>query len=98
MSWFDEGTAMVAGSIMGTRKIVTKKIGEVVFDAPGMLGDVVEVWCKSRKEGRTSLTLDCRAVVRRDAENPLQICHANVVYVAIDDEGRPRAWGGSGGG
>ena len=93
MSWIDEATAMTAMKVMHTKNLVTKKFGEVVFEAPGMLGDIVEIWCKPAKFGNTSLTLDCRAVVRReDAVEAREICRSTVVYVALDSEGRPRRW------
>ena len=93
LSWIDEAGAMAAMKIMTTRSLVTKKLGEVVFDAPALPGDIVEIWCKSHKEGRTSLTLDCSVVVRHVATDALrQICTCTVVYVAIDEQGRPRAW------
>jgi acyl-CoA thioesterase YciA len=93
MGWIDEATAMAAIKIMRTRNVVTKKFGEVVFEAPGLLGDLVEIWCRPSREGSTSLTLDCRVVVRRDLPGDArQICRSSVVYVALDDEGRPKAW------
>jgi acyl-CoA hydrolase len=91
MGWIDEATAMTAMRVMRTRNVVTKKFGEVVFDAPGMLGDLVEIWCRPSREGRTSLTLDCRVIVRREAGDR-QISRSNVVYVALDDAGLPRPW------
>jgi acyl-CoA hydrolase len=95
MSWLDEGTAQVAMERMGTRNIVTKKFGEIVFQNPGQLGDSVEIWTRVEREGRTSLTLDCRVLVRGyspEQEKRRQICHCSVVYVALDEEGRPRPW------
>jgi acyl-CoA hydrolase len=93
MSWIDEATAMTAMRAMRTRNVVTKKFGEVVFDAPGLLGDLVEIWCRSSREGTTSLTLECRVVVRREnGDRVQQICRSSVVYVALDSQGRPRAW------
>lgn len=95
MGWLDEGTAQIAMRIMGTRNIVTKKFGEVVFDHPGRLGDSVELWCRVEHEGTTSLTLDCRVLVRGvppESGPPRQICHCCVVYVALDDAGRPKPW------
>ena len=76
-------------------RLVTKKISEVVFDEPGLLGDVVEIWCKAIRLGRTSVTLDCRMLVRREregAETIRQICHCEIVYVALNEEGRPTSW------
>ena len=93
MSWIDEALAMMAMARMGTKNIVTKKFGEIVFDAPGLLGDVVEIWCQSREEGTTSLSMDCRVVVSRGEPARLeQISSSSVVYVALDDEGRPCSW------
>jgi len=99
MAWLDEASAMVAMQIMGTKRVVTKKFGEIVFDAPGELGDVVEIWCREEKRGRSSLALDCRVVVQRGGGVPgdvggavEQISHSDVVYVSIDPSGRPTRW------
>jgi acyl-CoA hydrolase len=97
MSWIDEASAMMAMSIMRTKSLVTKKFGEVIFEAPGRLGDVVEIWCKTAREGTTSLTLDCKAVVWGDVAEasrtePREICRSTVVYVALDENGRPQPW------
>jgi acyl-CoA thioesterase YciA len=93
MAWMDEATVMTAMRIMKTKRIVTKKFGEVVFEAPGMLGDLVEIWCRSDHEGTTSLTLDCRVFVRSvGSDEARQICRSTVVYVALDEEGRPKPW------
>lgn len=93
MGWMDEGTAHVATRLMKTKHIVTKKFGEVVFDHPGKLGDTVEIWCRAEKKGRTSLTLGCLVLVREVAPESLrQICHSDVVYVALDSSGKPREW------
>jgi acyl-CoA hydrolase len=97
MAWIDEATAMAAMRLMKSKNIVTKKFGEVVFDAPGKVGDFVEIWCRPEAEGRTSLTLDCRALVRTiQPEGVKQICRSTVVYVALDSSGRPRRWKDSG--
>lgn len=93
LAWIDESSAMVAMRIMGTKRVVTKKFGETVFAAPGHVGDLVEIWCRPEHEGRTSLTLDCRVLVRSvGPERLTEICRSNVVYVSLDDEGRPAPW------
>jgi len=93
MAWLDEATAMAAMRVMKTKRIVTKKFGEVVFDAPGLLGDYVEIWCRPEHEGTTSLTLDCRVLVRSiEPQGVRQISSSTVVYVAIDAQGRPKPW------
>jgi acyl-CoA hydrolase len=93
MSWLDEASAMAAMQIMGTRRVVTKKFGEIVFDAPGKLGDVVEIWCKRARVGRTSLTLSCTVVVQCGGSDDVQqIGHSDVVYVALDEDDKPTPW------
>jgi acyl-CoA hydrolase len=93
MAWIDEATAMSAMRIMRTNRLVTKKFGEVVFEAPGLLGDSVEIWCRPEHEGTTSLTLDCRVLVRKvHTDEAREICRSTVVYVALDESGRPKPW------
>jgi len=93
MRWLDEATGLVACRIMGTKSIVTKKFGEVLFEYPGMLGDSVEIWCRVAREGTTSLTLEARVLVRGVAPEILhEICRSTVVYVALDEGGRPTPW------
>ncbi len=95
MSWLDEGVAQVAMNIMGTTNIVTKKFGEIVFQNPGRLGDSVEIWCLEESRGRSSLTLDCRVLVRGCEQHERRvICHSTVVYVALNESGRPKQWSG----
>ena len=80
MSWIDEVLAAAAMNLMGTKNIVTKKFGEIVFDAPGLLGDVVEIWYRPVKDGGTSLSMDCRVVVGRgEPSMPEQISSSPVV-------------------
>ncbi|HVR73277.1 MAG TPA: acyl-CoA thioesterase, partial [Planctomycetota bacterium] len=72
---------------------VTKKFGEVVFEAPGLLGDLVEIWCRPEREGTTSLTLDAKVLVRTiPSDETKVICRSTVVYVALDEEGKPWPW------
>jgi len=95
MSWLDAGVAQVAMHIMGTTNIVTKKFGEMVFHHPGKIGDSVEIWCRVDVEGKSSITLDCRVLVRKcedGIESVRQICHCSVVYVALDERGQPTSW------
>lgn len=93
LSWIDEAVAMIAMKKTGTKNLVTKKISEVVFNAPGLLGDVLEIWCKPKKLGNTSITLDCNVTVWRCNEQlQLNICSCTIIYVAIDHNGKPSVW------
>ena len=99
VSWMDEASAIFAGEAMRTRRIVTKKISELVFNQPANLGDLIEIWCKVVREGTTSLTLNVIAV-RRSSKNEdddflaqvAEICASEFVFVSVDANGLPKAW------
>ena len=93
LSWIDEAVAMIAMKKTGTKTLVTKKISEVIFNAPGLLGDVLEIWCKPSNLGKSSITLECKVTVWRSKEQlQLNICECSIIYVAIDENGRPLVW------
>lgn len=99
VSWMDEASAIFAGEQMHTRRVVTKKISELLFNEPANLGDLLEVWCKTVKEGNTSLTVSVK-VVRRSSRGdmgeaqtpPAQVCASEFVFVAVDKNGQPCPW------
>jgi len=93
LSWIDEGAAMLAMKIMGTQRIVTKKLSEVIFESPAMLGDIMEIWCKPERYGRSSLGLSVLATVCRDAaDDRSTTCRCDIVFVALDEHGKPCPW------
>ena len=95
LSWIDEAMAMLAMRTMQSQDIVTKKISQVNFLAPGLLGDILEIWGRDIKRGRSSLTMHCKIVVRRaheDSEQLISICECTILFVAIDRQGKPRVW------
>lgn len=72
------------------RKVVTVAIDSLVFRQPIRIGDLIILNAEVTYTGRTSL----EAEVQVQAENPLtgERTHTNaayLVYVALDDEGRP---------
>ncbi len=72
------------------RPVVTVAVDSMSFNAPVHIGDIVTATAKVTGVGRTSLEV----TVRVEAEDPLtgQRVHtstAHLVYVALDDEGRP---------
>ncbi|MCJ8343973.1 acyl-CoA thioesterase [bacterium] len=93
LSWIDEASAMFAMDIMQTRKILTKKISEVIFINPALLGDMIQFWCNVTREGNSSLTMEL--VVRTknvDTRQQRDILTCEIVYVAVDDLGKPFPW------
>lgn len=70
VAWIDEGTAIYASCQMNARRIVTKKISELIFNQPAKLGDMLEIWCKVVHPGRTSLTISTIVTRRSFADDP----------------------------
>ena len=85
----------LAGAIAAHRRypgrFVTKAIREVVFIAPVYVGDVVSLYGEPIKEGRTSLTVRVEVEAERFGrpEQRVKVTEAEVIYVAVDGEGRP---------
>lgn len=65
MKWADEATVVYAMCQMGTQQVVTLKVSEITFKNPSKSGDVLEFWTRTKRVGRTSLTVEC-AVIRKD--------------------------------
>jgi len=72
------------------RKVVTTAMREVKFIAPVFVGDLVSFYTETLKIGRTSITV--RVTVEAVRANPpheaVRVTQAEVVYVAIDANGK----------
>ena len=77
------------------KKFVTKAFHEVVFVAPVHLGDLVTFYTRTIRVGTTSITVDVEVEVERlgftGTREIVQVTQAEVVYVAVDADGRPTA-------
>jgi acyl-CoA thioesterase YciA len=81
----------VAASRQATKNFVTRAMHEVGFIAPVYVGDVVSFYTTVLQEGKTSITVRVEVEAER-AKQPRQqvrVTEAEVVYVAIDENGRP---------
>ena len=90
LSLIDQAGAIAAHRI-GVGRVVTVSMREVVFKHPVRVGDIVSCYAEVRAVGRTSVTVSVRVTANRptDARRSVEVTHAEVVYVAIDDTGRP---------
>lgn len=92
MSYID-----LAGGIEARRqspkKFVTKAMHEVVFVAPVYLGDLVTFYTRTIRIGRTSITVSVEVEAERlgvrGTKEAVRVTEAEVIYVAIDETGRP---------
>src|SRR5437764_14458849 len=89
----------LAGGIEARRQspktFVTKAMREVVFVAPVHLGDLVTFYTSTVKRGKTSITVEVEVEVERlgpcGNKEVLRVTEAEVVFVAVDDNGGPTA-------
>ena len=72
---------------------VTAAMDEMVFLAPVHVGDIVRTLGTVNWTGRSSLEIGVRVEAQpwgSAADEPVHVASAYFVFVAIDDEGRPR--------
>lgn len=91
LSQMDVGGGIYASKIAKSRA-VTVAIDAMNFRKPVYIGDVVSVHANTVRVGKTSITVHIEAwVMRRDETHSILVTDGNFTYVAIDDQGRPRA-------
>ena len=71
-------------------RFVTVAMKEVEFVAPVYVGDIVSFYTRTVRVGKTSITVHVEVEAeRRDDGRAVKVTEAEVVYVAVDDQGRP---------
>lgn len=87
----------IAGSIPAVLRargrVVTVAVEYMHFRKPVRRGDMVSVYAEVSRAGRSSVTVDVEVCVDRNPAQPetLAVADARLVYVAVDEQGRPRA-------
>jgi acyl-CoA thioesterase YciA len=73
------------------RNFVTVSMNQVVFKQPVYVGDVVSYYTSTVRIGTTSVTVkvEVEAQRERDPNQKVPVTEAEIVYVAVDDQGRP---------
>jgi len=90
MRWLDEAAAMYAICQLKTKRMVTLKVSELLFKNPGYQGDVVEFFCKTVKVGKSSFTVGVTAKTKEIDKPSREIVTAELVFVTINEFGKPR--------
>ncbi len=85
-----------AGAVAAIRhhcpKLVTVAMDKVIFDKPVHVGDLVSFYAEVCRVGRTSITARVTVVADRESSGEkVTVTTAEVTYVHVDSEGRPRA-------
>ena len=90
LSYIDQAGAVEAKR-HSEKKLVTVAMHEVKFLAPVFVGDLVSFYTETVRIGKTSITVRVTVEARRGVEphETVRVTQAEVVYVAVDEPGRP---------
>ena len=87
----------IAGSIPAWARaqgpVVTIAVNSFVFKEPVLVGDLVSFYARVMKVGRTSITVDVEVFAQRNrtgGEQAVKVTEAQLTYVAVDAQRRPR--------
>ena len=86
----------LAGSVIPARlakgRIATVAVNEFLFKQPVKVGDLLSFFAEVVRIGNTSVTVHVEVYAQRlrQADEIVKVTDANVTYVAIDMEGKPR--------
>jgi len=93
--WLVSMMDLAAGTVASQRskgRAATVAIDGMIFHRPVQIGDVVSVYADLMSAGRTSMKIDVTAWRRsRNGLENQKVTHATITFVAIDEQGRPRA-------
>lgn len=86
----DEAAALFAARVCRSEKIVTLKMGEVIFHKPVKVGNNVTIKGQVVNIGNTSITMNIE-VYTYDPVTMFTdlVCTTSTVFVNIDENGRP---------
>jgi acyl-CoA thioesterase YciA len=84
-----------AGGIAGVERaqgrVVTVKVDSMTFIKPMKVGDVLCVYADVDKIGRTSMNFHIEAWAQRFQTTVMEkVTEATFIFVAVDDDGKPR--------
>jgi acyl-CoA thioesterase YciA len=87
----------LAGSVPAYERaegpIVTLAVNSFLFREPVFVGDLVSFYARVAKVGRTSITVDVEVYAQRGRDgrtDTVKVTEAQLTYVAVDSQRRPR--------
>jgi acyl-CoA thioesterase YciA len=90
------GQVDLAGAVLSARiargRIATVAVKEFVFKQPVTLGDLLSFYARVTHIGNTSIGIHVDVYAERDPVHPhvVKVTEADLTYVAIDAQGKPR--------
>ncbi len=93
--WVLSQMDIAGGTIAGRHargRVVTIAVDAMTFHRPIQVGDLVSIYGHVSKIGRTSITVDLETIVERRLEpGEIKVTEGKYIFVAIDDDGKPRS-------
>ena len=89
LSYIDQAGAIEARR-QGCSLMVTVSMDKVVFHEPVFVGDLVSFWTETVRIGNTSITTKVVCEVIRDGNKRVVVTEANVVYVNVGEDRKPK--------
>lgn len=86
----------VAGAVLPSRiakgRIATVAVNQFIFKQAVSMNDLLSFYARIERIGRTSITVNVEVYAERNPTNlhVVKVTEANLTYVAIDANGRPR--------
>ncbi len=86
----------LAGAVLPVRiargRVATVAVNQFIFKQPVSIGDLLSFYAHVQRIGTTSVTVHVEVYAERDPVNPhiVKVTEANLTYVAIDMQGKPR--------
>lgn len=85
----------IAGGALAARvakgRVATVAITAMTFVQPIKVGDLVSIYGDVARIGNSSITIGLETVVQRRLDpTPIKVTHGTYVFVAIDEDGKPR--------
>jgi len=86
----------IAGSVLPVRRsrgrVTTVAVNRFIFKQPVSVGDLLSFYARIERIGTTSITVHVEVFAERNPSHPkvVKVTDANLTYVAIDRNGKPR--------
>jgi acyl-CoA thioesterase YciA len=86
----------LAGAVLPVRitrgRVATVAVNQFIFKQPVSVGDLLSFYATATRVGNTSVTVHVEVYAERNPAAPqvVKVTEANLTYVAIDRDGRPR--------
>ena len=86
----------LAGAVLPARlvrgRMATVAVNQFIFKQPVRVGDILSFFSKVTRVGRTSVTVTVEVFAERFRSQGqyIKVTQAELTYVAIDEQGRPR--------